>query len=88
MCLVMRECSTWLCEIFRQCNCDLFKVRPSPLLAIVTLVSPLEENREMLERVGFFEKYGKEWLFPSIQDAVNHSMVGQKLVSACFTTLM
>ena len=41
----------------------------------------------MLERVGFFEKYGKEWLFPSLQDAVNHSMVGQKLVSVCYTVV-
>ena len=41
-----------------------------------------EHNRDMLERVGFFEKCGKEWLFPSIQDAINHAQEGSKLVSA------
>ena len=36
----------------------------------------------MLERVGFFEICGKEWLFPSVQDAVNHALLGSKLVSS------
>lgn len=40
----------------------------------------LEENRDMLDRAGFFELCGKEWLFPSIQDAVNHAVLGTKLV--------
>ena len=39
-----------------------------------------EENRDMLERAGFFDLCGKEWLFPSIQDAVNHALLGAKLV--------
>ena len=40
-----------------------------------------EHNRDMLERVGFFDKCGKEWLFPSLQDAVNHALIGEKLVN-------
>ena len=35
----------------------------------------------MLERVGFFDKCGKEWLFPSLQDAVNYALIGEKLVN-------
>ena len=33
----------------------------------------------MLERAGFYELCGKEWLFPSIQDAVNHALTGDRL---------
>ena len=40
----------------------------------------VEENRDMLDRTGFFDLCGKEWLFPSIQDAVNHAVLGTKLV--------
>ena len=38
----------------------------------------------MLERAGFYELCGKEWLFPSIQDAVNHALTGERLVSGAY----
>ena len=38
----------------------------------------------MLERAGFYELCGKEWLFPSIQDAVNHALTGDRLVSCTY----
>ena len=34
----------------------------------------------MLSRSGFFDRFGKEWLFPSLQDAVNHAETGVRLV--------
>ena len=40
-----------------------------------------EPNRDMLTRSGFFDRFGKEWLFPSLQDAVNHAEMGVRLVS-------
>ena len=40
-----------------------------------------EENRDILERAGFYSKCGKEWLFPSIQDAVYHAKHDSRLVS-------
>lgn len=43
-----------------------------------------EENRDMLKKVGFFDSCGKEWLFPSVQDAVNHSLLLSKLVSIIY----
>ena len=38
--------------------------------------------RHMLTRdwLGFFERFGKEWLFPSLRDAVNHAEMGVRLV--------
>ena len=47
---------------------------------------PPEENRDMLDRAKFYEACGKEWLFPSIQDAVHHAQFGDKLVSVCMCT--
>ena len=44
-------------------------------------VSHAEENRDMLDRAKFYEVCGKEWLFPSIQDAVHHARFGSTLVS-------
>ena len=46
-------------------------------------LSPTEGNRDILERSGFFEKCGKEWIFPSIQDAVHHAQHESMLVSTC-----
>ena len=34
----------------------------------------------MLERVGFFDKCGKEWLFRTLDDATKHATDGAKLV--------
>ena len=44
-----------------------------------------EENRDLLSRSGFFQKCSKRWLFPSMQDAVEHAKHGLPLV--CPTTL-
>ena len=41
----------------------------------------------MLDRAKFYEACGKEWLFPSIQDAVHHAQFGDKLVSVCMCTV-
>ena len=35
----------------------------------------------MLLRSGFMDQYGKEWLFPSIEDAVRFASEGNKVVS-------
>ena len=35
----------------------------------------------MLARSGFFQKCSKRWLFPSMQDAVEHAKHGLPLVS-------
>ena len=55
------------------------------LAAIILLLLPcaylIANNHAILERVGFFEKCGKEWLFPSVQDAVKHAIDGAKLVN-------
>ena len=39
-----------------------------------------ERNRDMLERAGFYKKFGKEWLFPTIQDAVAFAKGGTNLL--------
>jgi len=41
----------------------------------------VENNREMLSRAGFMEEFGKEWLFPSIEDAVTFAAGGNRVVS-------
>jgi len=41
----------------------------------------LEGNREMLLRSGFMDQFGKEWLFPSIEDAVSFAAEGNIVVS-------
>lgn len=41
----------------------------------------LVENKKMLEKFGFYNKCGSQWLFPSIQEALNHALLGVKLVS-------
>ena len=51
------------------------------VMYFVSFLSPVEENRDILDRAGFFEKCGKEWVFPSIQDAVHHAQHGCMLVS-------
>ena len=40
----------------------------------------IEENQDLLAQSGFFQKCSKRWLFPSIQDAVEHAMHGLPLV--------
>ena len=35
----------------------------------------------MLSRSGFMDQFGKEWLFPSIEDAVRFATEGKKAVS-------
>ena len=47
----------------------------------VLIFSSLEINREMLLRSGFIDQFGKEWLFPSIEDAVRFASEGNKVVS-------
>ena len=37
---------------------------------------------KMLKQSGFLQRFGSEWLFPSIQAAVNHACSGERLVSA------
>ena len=39
-----------------------------------------EKNRDMLERSGFFKKFGEEWLFPTIKDAVEFAKGGTNLL--------
>eukprot|EP00731_Ephydatia_muelleri_P036931 Em0357g2a len=51
----------------------------SQLHVQVLLAATTKETRDMLERAGFYELCGKEWLFPSIQDAVNHALTGERL---------
>ncbi|XP_019864177.1 PREDICTED: solute carrier family 26 member 6-like [Amphimedon queenslandica] len=36
-------------------------------------------NYAMLERVGFFDKCGKEWIFRTLDDATRHATAGAKL---------
>ena len=48
---------------------------------VVCSLPSVEPNRDMLTRSGFFDRFGKEWLFPSLQDAVNHAEMGVRLVS-------
>ena len=45
------------------------------------LFSFVEENRNMLDRAKFYDVCGKEWLFPTIQDAVHHAQYNSTLVS-------
>lgn len=45
-------------------------------------VCTAEENRDLLARSGFFQKCSKRWLFPSMQDAVEHAKHGLPLVSS------
>ena len=40
-----------------------------------------EKNREILNRAGFMDEFGKEWLFPSIEDAVTFASRGNRVVS-------
>ena len=54
--------------------------------AIVLYLPFPEENRDVLSRSGFFHRLGKKWLFPSMQDAVNHAQHGLPLVSVCVHT--
>lgn len=42
----------------------------------------------MLDRAKFYKVCGKEWLFPSIQDAVHHARFGDTLVSLGLKTLV
>ena len=35
----------------------------------------------MLTRSGFMDEFGKEWLFPSIEDAVTFAAGGNRVVS-------
>ena len=35
----------------------------------------------MLDRAKFYDVCGKEWLFPTIQDAVHHAQYNSTLVS-------
>ena len=46
-----------------------------------------EENRDMLERSGFYKKFGKEWLFPTIQDAVEFLKCGTSLLQVIYIFL-
>ena len=39
-----------------------------------------EENRLMMDRAKFYEVCGKEWLFPTIQDAIHHARFSSTLV--------
>ncbi len=45
-----------------------------------SIVCSSEENRDILTRSGFMDKCGKEWLFPSIHDAVHHAKFDRRLV--------
>ena len=47
----------------------------------VLYICTLEVNKEMLSRSGFMDQFGKEWLFPSIEDAVRFATEGKKAVS-------
>jgi high affinity sulfate transporter 1 len=46
----------------------------------VVFASMTKENRDMMDRAKFYEVCGKEWLFPSIQDAVHHACFSSTLV--------
>ncbi|KAL5500795.1 hypothetical protein EMCRGX_G012400 [Ephydatia muelleri] len=41
----------------------------------VVFAAMTKKNRDMLERSGFFKKFGEEWLFPTIKDAVEFAKV-------------
>ena len=47
----------------------------------IHVVFTIETNREILLRAGFMKQFGKEWLFPSIEDAVRFATEGNKVVS-------
>ncbi|KAL5484185.1 hypothetical protein EMCRGX_G020638 [Ephydatia muelleri] len=46
----------------------------------VMIAAMTKENRDMLEWSGFYKKFGKEWLFPTIQDAVEFATSGSSLL--------
>ncbi|XP_065886960.1 prestin-like isoform X2 [Dysidea avara] len=48
----------------------------------VLLAATTKNNREMLIRSGFMDEFGKEWLFPSIEDAATFAARGKRVVSA------
>ena len=47
-----------------------------------------EENRDMLDRSGFYKKFGKEWLFPTLQDAVELAKSGSSLLQVCHSPIV
>jgi hypothetical protein len=61
-------------EVLEQLIFDYDKIGIQILLARAA-----KPNRDMLSRSGFFDRFGKEWLFPSLQDAVNHAETGVRL---------
>ena len=67
-----------LCNLSALCVCTITMLVS---IKVCYVLCYAEHNRDILERVGFFDKCGKEWLFPSIQDAINHAQQGSKLVS-------
>eukprot|EP00731_Ephydatia_muelleri_P024323 Em0016g594a len=46
----------------------------------VMIAAMTKENRDMLDRSGFYKKFGKEWLFPTLQDAVELAKSGSSLL--------
>lgn len=48
----------------------------------VIFAAMTKKNRDMLERSGFFKKFGEEWLFPTIKDAVELAKGGTNLLQA------
>ncbi|KAL5501938.1 hypothetical protein EMCRGX_G008621 [Ephydatia muelleri] len=48
----------------------------------VVFAAMTKKNRDMLERSGFFKKFGEEWLFPTIKDAVEFAKGGTNLLQA------
>ncbi|XP_064398686.1 sulfate transporter-like isoform X3 [Halichondria panicea] len=46
----------------------------------VIFASMIKENRDRLRWSGFYKKCGKKWLFPTVQDAVDHAKSGVPLV--------
>ena len=42
----------------------------------------------MLEWSGFYKKFGKEWLFPTIQDAVEFATSGSSLLQVCHSPFL
>ena len=55
--------------------------------AAVLILFLAEENCDLLAQSGFFQKCSKRWLFPSMQDAVEHAKHGLPLVCLCIMSL-
>ena len=51
-------------------------------------ICTLEVNKEMLIRSGFMDQFGKERLFPSIEDAVRFATEGKKAVSYTYNIII